>query len=80
LNAYQLTAEEKFLDASAHALAFIQNHFIDRTHGAWFHSVNEDGTPRTHMDKANGYTCPYHNARMSLEIMKRLAYISSAVL
>jgi len=72
LNAYQLTGEEKFLDASVRTLEFAEKHFIDRKMGGWYSYVNLDGTPQPHRNKGDGYTCPYHNARMSLEIIKRL--------
>ena len=72
LNAYQMTKEEKFLDASLAALDFIDRHFIDRALGGWYARVNHDGSPKTEVDKCNGFICPYHNARMSIEIIKRL--------
>jgi len=73
LNAYQLTGEEKFLDASLSTLDFIDKHFIDRKLGGWYSFLNSDGTPQVGRDKSNGYTCPYHNARMSIEVIKRLS-------
>ncbi|MCL2286629.1 MAG: AGE family epimerase/isomerase [Firmicutes bacterium] len=72
LNAYQLTKEEKFLDAALAALECIDKYFIDRSLGGWYAWVNDDGTPQNHRNKSDGYTCPYHNARMSIEIIKRL--------
>jgi mannobiose 2-epimerase len=72
LNAYQLTKEEKFLDASAAALDYIDKHFIDRKNGGWYARVSKDGVPYADRDKCNGFVCPYHNARMSIEIIKRV--------
>ncbi|MCL2388708.1 MAG: AGE family epimerase/isomerase [Defluviitaleaceae bacterium] len=72
LNAWQLTKEDKFLDAALAALEYVDKHFIDRTLGGWYAWVNNDGTPMSRLSKADGYTCPYHNARMSIEVMRRL--------
>ena len=72
LNAYQMTGEAKFLDASLAALDYIDGHFIDRVHGGWYARVDIDGAPIPDTDKLNGFICPYHNARMDLEIIKRL--------
>ena len=72
LNAYQMTKEEKFLDASLTVLDYIDKHFIDRKFGGWYARVQLDGAPITTIDKCNAYICPYHNARMDVEIIKRL--------
>ena len=72
VNAYQLTGEEKFQDAALGAMDYIDKHFIDRTLGGWYAWVSNDGAPLSHLNKSDGYTCPYHNARMSIEIIKRL--------
>ena len=71
LNAFQLTGEEKFLHAAENALAFIEKYFIDHKFGGWLSYLNPDCTPQHHRNKGDGYTCPYHNARMSLEILRR---------
>ncbi|MCL2604402.1 MAG: AGE family epimerase/isomerase [Defluviitaleaceae bacterium] len=72
LHAYEMTGERKFLDASLAALDFIEKYFIDRKHGGWHAYVNRGLTPDTARDKCNPYICPYHNARMSMEIIRRL--------
>lgn len=72
LNAYELTKEEKFLDASVAALDIIEKWFIDKRLGGWYAWANNDGTPRDHLPKSNGYTCPYHNVRMSVEVLRRV--------
>jgi len=70
LHAYHQTGEEKFLQASAATLDFIEANFIDRTHGGWYIFPPAQGTPFPL--KASPYYCPYHNARMSIEIIHRL--------
>jgi mannobiose 2-epimerase len=72
VNAYQLTQEENFLDAAMEAADYIDQHFIDHDRGGWYAWVNDHGAPLSHLNKSDGYTCPYHNARMSIEIMKRI--------
>ena len=71
LNAYQLTNEEKFLNAAASCLEIINNHFIDHEYGGWYAYVDQKGQP-IKTAKCSPFTCPYHNARMSIEIIKRL--------
>ncbi|MCL2365199.1 MAG: AGE family epimerase/isomerase [Defluviitaleaceae bacterium] len=70
LHAYHQTQEDKFLQAATDTLAFIQAHFIDRTHGGWHIFPPTSGKPFPL--KASPYYCPYHNARMSIEIIHRL--------
>src|SRR5690606_13438196 len=43
LNAYQLSADERYLAAARQQWDYIQTHFVDREHGEWFHSVSADG-------------------------------------
>ncbi|MDR2656989.1 MAG: AGE family epimerase/isomerase [Oscillospiraceae bacterium] len=76
LNAWQLTREGSFLDRAAQSIAYIDNTFVDRKLGGWHARVGMDGTPDPSPDKANGFICPYHNARMSLEIMERIERIA----
>jgi mannobiose 2-epimerase len=71
LHAYQLTGEEKFLHAAEDALDFIKKYFIDKENGGWYAFLSQDLQPIKTRDKCNPYICPYHNARMSLEILRR---------
>jgi mannobiose 2-epimerase len=70
LNAFELTGDEKFLDASLKSFDYINEHFIDRKNGGWHPILSLDGIPMTN-DKLNGFTCPYHNSRMSMEVIER---------
>jgi mannobiose 2-epimerase len=72
LNAYQLTGEQKFLTASLAALNFIEKHFIDKENGGWYAFLRPDLQPDATRHKCSPYICPYHNARMSMEIIRRL--------
>ena len=70
LNAWEQTGDEAFLDASLQCFEYINRHFIDREKGGWHPTLtlNGDSCSRS---KANGWICPYHNSRMSLEIIER---------
>ena len=70
LHAYHQTGEDKFLQAATDTLHFIEKNFIDRTYGGWYIFPPADGVPFPF--KASPYHCPYHNARMSIEIIRRL--------
>ena len=71
LNAWEMTGEEKFLDASLKCFDYIENHFVDKELGGWHPILTLDGKPVPNVNKVDGPTCPYHNARMSLEIIER---------
>ncbi len=71
LNAWEMTGEEKFLDASLKCFDYIEDHFVDKELGGWHPILTLDGKPVPNVNKVDGPTCPYHNARMSLEIIER---------
>ena len=71
LNAWELTGEEKFLDASLKSMEFALEHFVDHEKGGWYTGTTLDGKTIVTKQKSNGYTCPYHNARMHMEIIER---------
>ena len=68
INRYQHFNDSHALKQVREVWTFIQSQLIDRTHGEWFWSATHD----THQDKAGFWKCPYHNARMCLEIVKRI--------
>jgi mannobiose 2-epimerase len=72
LNAYELTGNSKYLDRSAACWNFISHHFVDTRNGGWYSNINEDGTPGR-SDKAGFWICPYHNGRMCMEVIERVA-------
>ena len=71
LNAWELSGDEKFFDLSLHTLNYIDSNFIDRERGGWQSHLSHAHKPKTDLHKATGFLCPYHNARMSLEIIER---------
>ena len=71
LNQYRLTQKPVWLDFAREEWNFIKRHII-RPEGEWYWSAKSrpDGSfePNTAEDLAGFWKCPYHNARMCLEI------------
>jgi mannobiose 2-epimerase len=71
-NAFEISKQDHFLQASTRVWNYIENHFIDRTNGDWFKLLREDGTPYLDHLKVSPWECPYHHARMCFEMIRRL--------
>ena len=71
LNAYEITGDPSYLNIAIGSWNYIKNHFIDRNNGGWYALVSESGEPAGR-DKANYWTCPYHNGRMGMEVIERI--------
>jgi cellobiose epimerase len=71
LNAYQLSGDPRFFEASRRSWDFIEAKFVDRVHGDWIESVARDGTPRPR-PKVSLWKCPYHSGRSCFELIERL--------
>jgi len=71
LNAYQLSGDPHFLDASLASWRFIKKYIVDKDHGDWFWGVDETGRP-CDREKAGPWKTPYHNGRACLEVMQRI--------
>jgi len=71
-NAYELSGTQKYLDAANGIWDYIQHYFTDHTHGEWHNELGPDNTPDTNMPKAGFWKCPYHNARMCFELIRRM--------
>ncbi len=70
-NSYQYFNDKRALDKSIASWNFIKNHIVDHENGEWFWSLRDNGSVNTDDDKAGFWKCPYHNARMCLEIIER---------
>ena len=68
--AYQISGNSLFYDKAVKTWQFIKDNIIDNNQGEWFWSVNSKLEPNTVDDKAGPWKCPYHNARMCLEILE----------
>ena len=71
LNAWQVSGDDRFLEAANRIWTFIEETMIDRENGGWFHSISPDGRVLP-MEKIGLWTCPYHNARAAMEMIDRL--------
>jgi mannobiose 2-epimerase len=77
LNAFQLSGDEKYLNASLRAWDFIENHLMDRVHGEWFWRITPEGRVDPTLPKVNEWKGPYHGSRACLETLHRLRAISA---
>ncbi|MEO0293244.1 MAG: AGE family epimerase/isomerase [candidate division WOR-3 bacterium] len=71
-NAFELSGDDKFFNASWDSWNFIKKYIIDYKNGEWFFRVNREGIPYYEEDKVGPWKCPYHNSRACLELMERL--------
>jgi len=71
-NAYELSGDQKYLEAADGIWSYIQKYFVDRAHGEWHNELSLDNTPDASMPKAGFWKCPYHNARTCFEIAGRM--------
>lgn len=56
------------IEDSMRTWKYIRTHLIDREGGEWWWSILPDGTVNRRNDKAGFWKCPYHNARMCMEV------------
>ncbi|GBE27998.1 cellobiose 2-epimerase [bacterium BMS3Bbin03] len=78
MNAFQITGDRRYLDASKKAWEFISAHFIDKKNGEWFYMVNPDGAVHKDLDKVSEWKGPYHNSRACMEAIKRINRVLAA--
>ncbi len=76
-NAYQLSGDEQFRDASFRVWDYIEAHVVDHKYGEWHAKLKRDGTPVRGSEDADAvlvgpWKCPYHNARVCFEMLNRL--------
>jgi mannobiose 2-epimerase len=71
-NAWQISQQQRFLQASFNSWNFVQQQILDKENGEWFWGVNEDGSLMQHEDKAGLWKCPYHNSRACIELIRRI--------
>jgi mannobiose 2-epimerase len=71
-NAHQLSGRGEFAGASHRAWEYIRDRMVDREHGEWHKRILRDGRPDPDHYKIGPWECPYHAARASFEMMRRL--------
>jgi mannobiose 2-epimerase len=67
--AYKNTAEKDYLDKAINCWKYIKTHLLDKAHGEWYWSVDNENRANRKEDKAGFWKCPYHNARMCMEVL-----------
>ena len=74
-NEYQKHPEHKeYLQASEDIWNFIKTYVIDKREGSeWFMHVDDEGRPEEDKPIVEPWKCPYHNGRMCMEMMRRMA-------
>ncbi len=73
VNAWQISREEKYLQAAKRVWDFTEQHLVDRVHGDWFWRINPDGKLDVTKPKVSEWKCPYHSGRACLEAARRLS-------
>lgn len=68
LNAWQVSGEQRFIDAALNSWSFIQSYLLNPS-GEWYWGIREDGSVMEE-DKAGLWKCPYHNSRGCMEVIK----------
>lgn len=71
LNAYQLSGEEKFIEAAVKNWQFIIDNLIDHQNGGWYWLVDQQGV-HSQKAKINSWKSPYHNSRACYEVINRV--------
>lgn len=72
-NAYQKRKEQKFLDAAFAVWDYTKRYFVDTREGSeWLNERFYDKSINEEQPIASLWKCPYHNARLCLEMMRRL--------
>jgi mannobiose 2-epimerase len=70
--AYQLSDQAHFAEAARQVWQYIEDKFVDRTHGDWFKVLNRAGVPYPDQVKTGPWECPYHHSRACYEMLARL--------
>jgi len=68
--ASKISGDAAYLQKAQRAWEYIKKYIIDKENGEWFWGASPDGKPNRENDKAGFWKCPYHNARMCMEIME----------
>ncbi len=75
LNAWRRGMGEKYLEAAKDQWNYVLDRVWDRRQGGeWFWYVHENGAPAEEKPIVEPWKCPYHNGRMTLEVIGRREY------
>lgn len=73
--AFKNSANEQYHKYAKNIWHYIQQQIVDRKEGEWYWSRKNDATINTSEDKAGFWKCPYHNARMCIEMIENFKII-----
>ncbi|OUQ53964.1 N-acyl-D-glucosamine 2-epimerase [Alistipes sp. An116] len=65
---YRYFGQPKAIEGAMRTWEYIRTHLIDREGGEWWWSILPNGAINRSDDKAGFWKCPYHNARMCMEV------------
>lgn len=71
MNAFELTGDEDYLEASDMIWNYIRDNVIGE-HGEWIENIYEDRNQTEGQALVHQWKCPYHNGRMCIEMYSRL--------
>lgn len=72
VNLWQKSGDERYKDAAADILRFIEEKIVDKRPGSeWFWCLDAQGNPVPGKPIVEPWKCPYHNGRMCLELIRR---------
>lgn len=63
----------KYAELSEKVWDFIQKYVVDKKHGEWVENIEDVNNIDYTQALVQPWKCPYHNGRMCMEMMKRLA-------
>jgi mannobiose 2-epimerase len=74
-NAWQLSQDIRFLNASLYTWDFVKFNILNKEYGEWFWGVTESGEIMQDEDKVGLWKCPYHNSRACIELIRRISKV-----
>lgn len=79
-NAWQISSDERFLDAAEKTWNWIMTRQKDAEGGDWHASVAPDGRPLFSELKGGNWKTGYHNGRCCMELIERAAHSGAAAM
>jgi mannobiose 2-epimerase len=73
-NAYQISGQNHFKQATQRVWKYVQQRFIDPQGHDWIKVIDKDGLPIPSYPRIGPWECPYHHSRMCFELSDRLMH------